>query len=1109
MKLPDYALSHRVVVIVSVLVLCLWGALSFQASPRRETPEFTMRVAVITTVWDGATVETIEQLVAEPLEQAVFSIDEVDRVETTVTTGLSVIRVVIDDRVPAHKVESMWDEVRAEVATVRLPSNEGCGPAVVNSNFGDTAIWMLSVYQDQSQPEENHYSSRQIEVFADQLRDQIKLLPNVATAELHGVQNEVIYLETDPRSWSKLALTTDELAMRISQRNIVTSGGTIELPVGRVNIKPSGNYSAVDQINRLVIARDAAGSPVYLEDLGIRARRGYEEPTRELDRYTNAAPDAETEAAETVLIAITMKAGRNVVALGEQLRTTLDRAHQSMLPSDIKTALIVDTPRKVGQTIRDFVVNLMQSVVIVFLVAFLLIGLRIALIMAAAIPVVMLGSFALMRLIGVELEQMSIAALIIALGMLVDNVIEVCDNTHRLLQDGRPRREAALQGAAQIGFPILIATLTTVAAFVPMIFALEGGGAEYVFSIPAVVTIALSVSWILAMTLTTVLSYWFLRHTTSQTPLVWLASQLGRLVPKRLRPGRNSTSNDPASNDPASNDPATAEPPISLYQRLAAKAIDFKLLTVGIAVAGFAFALFLLATGRIGSQFFPASVQSKLLIEVYLPDGATIAQTSDKCREVERMILGLQRPDEPARLRDIVTMVGNGGPRIELGASPADPASNYGALLVHTTGPEFVDPLIHEIRQHVLTGISGARIRPIKYGMGPPVDNPIGVRIVGPGFADLRKMRDIADHVQNVFRASQRTWDVTQNWGNLGMQLQVAVDESKATTSGVSSANVSNSLAAYYSGKYLTTFREGDHQVPLYFRWHPNERRDLDAVAMSPIEGASGKVPLEAIASTELEFVPAKIKRRNINRVIEVSARPQDGFLANQVLLEDIWPELEQYRSSLPEGYDIEIAGELAESASSQQQMGLSFQITLVLLVLLLVIQYNSVSKTLMILITIPLATTGAFLGMWIFGRPMGFMEMLGLLALVGIVLNAAIVYIEFAEMRIRERVAAGTGLSGPNERSYSGLSRAAFRTALAEAGKMRLLPIALTTFTTAGGLLPLAMSGGPLFEGMATAIIAGLLVGSAMTLLVLPALVSLFVEWFGIRFVHEVEIAP
>ncbi|MGK0155068.1 MAG: multidrug efflux pump subunit AcrB, partial [Neolewinella sp.] len=781
MKLPDYALSHRVVVIVSVLVLCLWGALSFQASPRRETPEFTIRIAVISTAWDGATVETIEQLVAEPLEQAVFSIDEVDRVDTTVTTGLSVIRVVIDDRVPAHKVENLWDEVRAAVSTVRLPSNEGCGPAVVNSNFGDTAIWMLSVYQDQSQPEENRYSSRQIEVFADQLRDQFKLLPDVATAELHGVQNEVIYLETDPRSWSKLALTTDELAMRISQRNIVTSGGTIELPVGRVNIKPSGNYSAVDQINRLVIARDAAGSPVYLEDLGIRARRGYEEPTRELDRYTNASPDAATEAAETVLIAITMKAGRNVVDLGEQLRTTLDRAHQSMLPSDLKTALIIDTPSKVGQTIGDFVVNLMQSVVIVFLVAFLLIGLRIALIMAAAIPVVMLGSFALMRLIGVELEQMSIAALIIALGMLVDNVIEVCDNTHRLLQDGRPRREAALQGAAQIGFPILIATLTTVAAFVPMIIALEGGGAEYVFSIPAVVTIALSVSWILAMTLTTVLSYWFLRQTTSATPLVWLASQLARLVPKRWLAGRNN------SNHPSS-DTETAKASISLYQQLAAKAIDFKLLTVGIAVAGFAFALFLLATGRIGSQFFPASVQSKLLVEVYLPDGATIAQTSDKCREVERMILGLQRPDEPARLRDIVTMVGNGGPRIELGASPADPASNYGALLVHTTAPELVDPLITEIREHVLPGVSGARIRPIKYGMGPPVDNPIGVRIVGPGFADLRRMRDIADHVQNVFRASPRTWDVTQNWGNLGMQLQVVVDESKATTSGVSSA---------------------------------------------------------------------------------------------------------------------------------------------------------------------------------------------------------------------------------------------------------------------------------------------------------------------------------
>lgn len=1090
MRLPSYALGNRVVICVAVAMLCVWGLLSFQASPRRETPEFTIRVCVITTSWPGATVETIEQLVSEPLEQAVSSIDEVDKIETTVTPGLSVIKVQIEDQVASSKIANLWDEIRAEVARVRLPTNEGCSPAVVNSNYGDTAIWMLALYQDQGQPPEHHYSSRQLEVFADQLRDQVKLLPDVADAQLHGVQEEVIYLEADSRAWSKLQLTTDELAMRISQRNIVSSGGTMDLPIGRVNLKPSGNYSAVDQINRLVVARDDAGSPVYLEDLGIRARRAYAEPASELDRYTKVA-GSRVDGAECVLLAISMKAGRNVVQLGEQLRETVDRAHRSMLPADVKTSLIIDTPRKVGTTISDFVINLLQSVGLVLLVAVLLIGVRIALIMAAAIPVVMLGSFAFMRLVGVQLEQMSIAALIISLGMLVDNVIEVADNTLRLLHEGVSRRKAALQGAAQIGFPILIATLTTIAAFVPMVIALEGAGKEYVFSIPAVVTIALSLSWVLAMTLTTVLCYWFLRHSAGQAPLAWMSSRIGGLLKKRKK-GAVATD---------------AVAPTGLYQRLARKAVDFKLVTVALALGGFVFAIFLLATGRIGSQFFPASVQDKLMVEVYLPDGATIEQTSAKCREVEQLILAISRSDGQERVRDVLTMVGNGGPRFELGFDPADPASSYAALLVHTTDPLFVEPLIEEIRLRSLGEVAGARIRPSKFGMGPPVTNPIGVRIVGPGFADIQKMREIADHALSVFRESSRTWDVTQNWGNLGLELQVAVDESKATTAGVSSANVASSLDAYYSGKFLTTFREGDHQVPLYFRWHPEERQDLDAVALSPIEGARGKVPLEAIATTELGFVPAKITRRDINRIIEVTARPTAGHLANVVLLEDIWPKMEDYRATLPEGFDIQIAGELEETASAQGQMGLSFQITLALLILLLIIQYNSLSKAFLILVTIPLATTGSFVGMWLFGLPMGFMEMLGLLALVGIVLNAAIVYVEFAEMQIKSRLSDGRDLAPSDQRSYSGLTRSAFRECLAEAGQLRLLPIALTTLTTAGGLLPLAMSGGPLFEGMATAIIAGLLVGSVLTLFVLPALVALFVEWFRIRFVHESSV--
>ncbi len=1094
MRIPAFALRNRVTVSVAVAMLCAWGVMSFSSSPRRETPEFTIRVCVVTTLWPGATVEKVEQLVADPLEEAVASIDEVDRIDTDVRPGQAVIRVTIDDQTPADAIANLWDEVRAEVAKVALPTAEGCRDPIVNSNFGDTAVWLLAVHQDSAAAAVHRYDARQLEVFAEMVRDDLKLVDGVADAQLWGVQRETIYLESDPRSWSKLGLTVDGLAARLAQRNIVTSGGTMHLAEGQVTLKPTGDYSTVDQIRDLVTGYDANGNPIRLRDVGIHVRRAFEEPSPMRARYTSLDSDDGADGVAAVVIAVTMKSGHNVVELGERLTVATERSRLTRLPADVRTRLVIDTPTKVRDTIDTFVVNLGQSIGLVLLVAVLLIGVRIAVIMAAAIPVVMLGTFALMRLFDVELEQISIAALIIALGMLVDNAIEVADNVHRLLGEGMPRRKAALEGARQIGFPILVATLTTIAGFAPMLIALEGAGKEYVYSLPVVVSIALSLSWVLAMSLTTVMSYWLLRHGGGRAPLPWLADRIQALWHRVLR-------------RPAAT--ATAEGS-SLYGRICQLAIRGKVVTIGLAVAAFAGALWLLASGRIGTQFFPSAVQSKFVVEVYLPEGTTHAATDEKCREVEALLaeLGGARAAEDGSgadnaILDVLSFIGSGGPRYELGFNPADPASNYAALLVHVHREADVAPLVEEMRRVANARVAGARIRAIEFAMGPSVSNPVGIRIVGPGFADLQTMRAIAEQAQTIFDSSDRLWDVSQSWGEYGLELRIDVDEARATPAGVSSADVARSLSAYYSGRLLTTFREGNHQVPVYFRWRPEERRDLDAVRTDPIEGIAGKIPLDAVAKTSLEHVPVKLTRRDNNRMIEVSGRPTPGHLANSVFLADVWPGLQGLAETLPPGYRIEIAGEQEESAKAQANMATSFQITLALLLLLLVIQYNSLAKPLLILITIPLATTGAFVGLWLFGAPMGFMEMLGLLALVGIVLNAAIVYVEFAEMVVAERRDKG---DAPGR--FAGLSRPAFREALRRAGELRLLPISLTTLTTAGGLLPLALDGGPLFEGMATAITCGLLLGSVMTLLVLPALVALFVEWFGLRLAHTEEDA-
>ena len=1094
MNIASFALKNRAVVMLGALILVAYGVVSYQTMPRRADPAFTIRSCQIVTQWPGAPAEKVEQLVTDPIEEAVESIDEVDVITSTSRTGQSVLSVDLQDSVRADEIDQVFDEIRAKVRGVQMPAS-GVEP-FVNSDFSDTAVQLIAVYQTREGAAARPYSPRELELIAETIKDQLKLVDGIAGVDLYGVQDEAIYIEAGAAEWSQVEVTVAQLSDLLEARNIVAPGGSLDTDRTRYNIHPSGEFDAVDDIRRVAVAVDErSGTPVLLTDLGLTVRRGYTDPPRSIVRFGDPGQGPR----EAIVISYTMKSGANAVALGEAVRQRLGELQHrdKLIPSDIGLHIVADEPTFVQEKVKGFSANVAQAIVIVVLIAFLMVGLRIALVMAASIPIVLFSAIGISRFFGVELEQMSIAALIIALGMLVDNAIEVCDNTHRLQREGLSRRRSVTEGVRQVAFPVLMATGTTVAAFLPMVFMLNGNSAEYIYSIPVVVSVTLLISWLNAMTLMAILAYWFIRPAKDgkhrRAPLALFGALL-----QRIRHPKGVPANAPGFADH--------------YGRLAALCLRAKWLTLLVAFAILVGSLIL----PVGSQFFPQDNRDLFYIEVVLPEGASIAQTDAAMQTVEDTLLklghnggGVSDKQIPQRLAGYYAHAGGGAPRWYLSLSPEPPTSNYANLLVRTTDAKHTASLVADLRAELAGQVPGARILVSELGLGPPLDSPIAVRIYGNGPAtDLPQLRQQATRLADIMRATDGTYDVHDLWGNLGSELYVDVDPAAANLAGgLTQQHIAASLQAYASGRKLTEYREGDHTVPVYFRLREQDRDDPADLAAMVVEGPGGKIPIGQVAEIYPRQTDIKIVREDRNRMIEVRAKVRPGLLANTVLA-DMMADIDALAQDLPPGYRLEVRGEQYESSQAQSSFLMSFLVSFAGIVFCLVIMYNGFTKPVVILLTLPLAAAGSLLGLWLMDTALGFMPMLGLVSLAGIVLNTGIIYIEFAEQRIRETRDAGKpeDLAKPGERNIATLNRAAFHRCLVEAGKMRLLPIMLTTLTTVGGLFPLALSGGPMWEGLAYVLIFGLLIATGLTLLVLPALYAVFAEHLRMQVLPPAE---
>ncbi|MFY2824160.1 efflux RND transporter permease subunit [Ruegeria sp. MALMAid1280] len=1152
MNLPKFALEHKPVIFGFALVLFFWGLSVFLDAPRREDPEFTVREALVITDWPGATAQQVEELITDKVEIAAANIKQVRRVQSWSTVGRSVVQVSGVDE--AADIQEVWTKLRAEMNLLAPSLPEGSTPPAVDDNFGNTAALILAIYQDPDTLDTRRYSPSEMEAYAKKLRDNLmdlrpteadadgKLVPittepaYVARLDIYGAQREVIYLEADAGVWSQLALTSTELQELLRQRNVVAPAGVFNTASDRIHTKISSDLDATREIGEVVVGRVAAGSesperrtlsefqrdlqagegdggqpaayevPVHLQDLRINVKRGYADPPETLVRFGDNAVSS-----DAIVLSFTMKPGQNITWLGDEVDRLLATANSSFLPPDILIEKVSNPPFFVQSKIDDVVSNLVQAVGLVLLILGMLAGWRVAVVTAASIPLIMLSALALMRPFDIQIEQMSLAALIVALGLLVDNTIVTCENTTRALNEGKPRKQAVIDGCNQVGGSLLWSSLTTIGVFIPMAFVLPGDLGEYIFSLPVVVTLTLLISWLCAMTMTPILNYYILVPTDGRLPILALFDWVRRKLGMASKAGRNATEPAPAKGK-------------SLFARISQIAIVGRIPTIFVAFSLLAAALML----PVKPSFFPFSDRSQFVVDVWLPETSPIFRTDTTAQRVEELVKRLNattwqdgqwvpltndKGEPQNRLSNMVTYVGTGGPRFYVGLNPGPTAPHYATLLVNARNRDQVSTYIKDIRRAAWSGIGapgepayvppivGARIVPKQLVMGTPVSSPIEYRLTGPRQANQKVLGHYGEKLKAVLHDSGLVWDVHDSWGAHGLQFDVDLNLDRANMAGVTNESVANTLNAYYSGAYLTDFREGDKQLPVMLRLPEDQRRELNDLRSAYVEGFAGKVPLNSVAEFNLSRVPTQITRYQRERVLRILARPEPGLLARDILAK-VKPEIDAIAADLPSGYRIVDGGIEEEANRGERANSVALGVGILLVVFCLLLQYNSAVKPLLIILTVPLSIIGAMMGLWVRGVPLGFMETLGFLALFGTVLNAAILMIDFVEQLILEKLKSGEDLAPPGKRSYCGLTRDAFRACLVEAGEARMMPIFMTTATTVAGLMSLMFGGGPLFMGLATAFAAGLVVGSAITLLVLPALIALFVENFRYQMV-------
>ena len=1006
MSLTKFALKYRPVTYVLLVSIMALGLLAIFTLSRREDPDLQGRFVQIIALYPGATAGQTEELVTDRIERTLLEIDDIKTVQSTSRAGIAVLRAEAADQ--AHDMKKFRDELRNRISDARNTLPSGVISVDVNDRFGDTAALIVGITRPGA-------TDRQREDSAKLVRDRLRILPDVSEVNLLGQQQERVTVDLSAQRLAQVAVTPAQISAAIAQRNVLpATGGSVALGATRFSIQPTGNLRDVSELENLVVAAPG-GTPIHLRDVATIAR-GYADPSPYRFRV-NGQP--------AVGVSVTMRKGFNITALGVEVKREFALL-QKELPAGTNITLINDLPRSVEGRLAEFNENLLSGIVLIVLVLYLFMGFRSAAIVGAMLPTTVLGTFALMYVFGRDIQQISITALIIALGLVVDNSIVVVDNIERKLSEGTERERAAREGTDELRVPLLTSNLTTVASFAPLLL-LSGGVGEFIRDLGVVTSLATLISLLLNLTIAPLIALRFLRGAQEDRPNA-LRRVFLRVV-DALRDGISA---------------------------LARRGLSVPRLTVGLTVVAL-FAAFALIP-KLGLQFFPSAVRNQFTIDVFLPEGRDMLATQQTAEKVEKIVRAQKG------VESVAVYIGQGGPRFYYNVNPEPPTPNYAQIVVNTVDAESTRPILQAVQRQADAEIADARVTARSLEQGPPIGAPVAVRVTGENIPALRAA---GAQIKAVLNTTPGTASVYQDYDEIPMTLQVRINEEQAKRAGLSSADVAQAAQLGFSGQTASFLREGDTEIPIQLRLNPAERSTPQNLADLYLPTNTGSiVPLKQVAA--LAFVPqeGRIVRRNHQRTLTVFAFTDGSRLASQILAD---AQKRITALDIPHGVRIGYGGEQEEVGRSFTELLLILGLTVAANLIIVVWEFNSFRIALAILAAVPLSMIGAVLGLYILHLPFGFMAFLGITALGGVVTNHAIVLFEYALAEQREGVA---------------LDRA-----LLDAGRKRLRPILLTVLLSIFGVLPQALNGGTLWPPLAWSLISGLLMSLVLTLVILPSL--------------------
>ncbi len=1019
MNLTKFAIEKSRITFTLLAVVVIMGLTLYKSLPRDSMPPYTVRVATIISSFPGASPERVELLVTDKIEKIAQEIPEVKEINSTSRTGLSIVSVKLKDKVSPEELQSIWDKLRRKLNGIKgLP--KGVNPNLNDDDIGVVYGIIVGLISD-------GYSYTEMKEYADDLRDDLIKLEDAAKVEFGGVQDERVFIEFDEAQLKEYNLTSTSLQNTIASTNILDSGGEVNLEDEKIILEPTGNYDSLEDIQNTLIPIGDGKQVVQLRDI-TTIRKGYIEPATSIV-HVNGQP--------AISMSISLIDGANIIKLGEEVDKVMSKWNKK-LPIGLEIQRLSSLDTFVDKSIGSFIGNLLQSIVIVLLVMLVFLGLRTGLIVASLIPIVTIATLMLMGLIDMGLNQVTLAALIMALGMMVDNAIVVSESIMVKMEKGASAKDAAVSSCTELIIPLLISTLTTSAAFLSFYLA-ESTMGDIMGPIFVVITLALVSSWIISLTVITMMCFLFLK-----------------VKPK--------TESKPALVD------RMFDALKVYYKSLIMIVLAYKR-SVIVGIFGLFF-LSLFGFGMVPFMFFPDSDRNMITIDINLPLGTKIEKTENVVEEIEdfiadKLLVNDRRTDG---ISDWSSYIGQGPNSYDLGYSQDEANSSYAHILVNTSSFEMNNELITRLDEYCFSKFPNADIKvgPLGAGGGGV---PIEIKVSGQN-PDI--LSELSEQIKSRLSTINGTKNVKDDWGPKTKKFIIDINQNNAQIAGITNQDIATSLKTVLDGFQTGEYREDDKNIPILLRGFDSQEQSYESIeTMNVFSQQSGRsVPLSQVANIIPQWQYAKIKRLDLIRSINVSSELNVTGNASEIMTE-FTPWLDEQTANWPEGYSYTLGGDSKSTADNMGAVIAYLPLSAFIILLLLIIQFNSFRKTLMVVSTIPLGVIGVVIGLIVLRSYFGFMAFLGIISLAGIVINNAIVLIDRIEIEINE------------------LKRSA-QDAVIAACLQRFRPILLTTFTTSLGLIPLYLGGGLMWEPMAASIMVGLLFGTIITLVFIPAFYSI-----------------